>query len=500
MSKDQFFTAMAAQHLALTFDDVRLKTGHSDGIPPDSALASRFSTHTPLRIPIVSAAMDTVTEHKMAIAMARLGGLGIIHRSGTPEWQAKEVHRVKYHLNGMIDRPVCLYEHDTVATALSMIAERGYSFRSFPVVGPTHRLVGVMSSTDFDFCHDTPEKKISEVMTTDIITVPAGTPLAKAYTLMQQHKKKLIPVINQDRQVVGLYTWADVARIQRDRDQLINTDDRGQLRVGAAIGILPDAADRVAALVEANVDVVVLDTAHADSKAVFDTIAWIKEHYPQLDVVAGNVSQPDSVARLIAAGVDGIKIGQGPGSICTTRIIAGIGRPQVTAVYWCAQAARPEIPLCADGGIRHSGDIPIAIGAGAGCVMLGSLLAGTDEAPGEIIFLEGRQWKAYRGMGSLEAMAASRSSRERYGQTAVASEKLIAEGISGIVPYRGPVAAVLAQYVGGLKHGMGYVGADSIGDLQRKADFDRISGAGQTESHPHDIRITSDAPNYRRGE
>lgn len=500
---DQFFEDMLKLHLALTFDDVRLKTGHSNGIPPDNALSSWFSRHVPVHVPIISAAMDKVTEHKLAIAMALFGGLGIIHRSGTPEWQAKEVRRVKFHLNGMIDRPVCLFADQTVASALKLIDERKFSFQSFPVIDrDTDHLVGIMTSTDFGFCADHPEQLISTAMTTDLVAAPLGTTIANAYTIMQQRKIKMLPVVNHDNTIAGLYTWVDTARIQRGNDPLANIDDHGQLRVGAAIGILPDAADRVAALVDANVDVVVIDTAHADSKTVFDTLAWIEQHYPNLDVVVGNISQPESAQALIAAGADGIKIGQGPGSICTTRIIAGIGRPQVTAVYWCAREARDtaKVPVCADGGIRHSGDIPIALGAGADSVMLGNLLAGTDEAPGEIIFFEGRQWKAYRGMGSLEAMAASRASRERYGQTNVPTEKLIAEGISGIVPYRGSVASVLTQYFGGLKDGLGYVGAESIADLHAKADFDRLSNSGKEESHPHSIRITSDAPNYRRGE
>lgn len=496
---DQFFTDMLKMHLALTFNDVRLKTGHSAGIPPDTALGSWFSRHVPLHMPIVSAAMKHVTEHKMAIAMALFGGMGIIHRSGTPEWQAKEVRRVKLHLNGMIDRPVCLFVDQTVASALAMIDERKLSFQSFPVIDrDTGRLVGIMTSTDFGFCGDHLEQPISTAMTTNLVAAPLGTTIGSAYTIMQQRKIKMLPVVNPDNSIAGLYTWADTVRIQRGNDPLANIDNRGQLRVGAAIGILPDAIDRVAALVDAGVDVVVIDTAMADSTAVFEVLAWIQQHYPDLEVVAGNISQPESARALIAAGADGIKIGQGPGSICTTRIVAGIGRPQVTAVYWCAREAddAANVPVCADGGFRHSGDVPIALGAGADSVMLGNLLAGTDEAPGEIIFFEGRQWKVYSGMGSPEMIALN---RERYGQTNVATEKLIAEGISGMVPYRGPVANVLVQLIGGLKAGMGYVGAQSIPELKAKADFDYITNAGQAESHPHDIRITSDAPNYRRG-
>jgi len=317
---------------------------------------------------------------------------------------------------------------------------------------------------------------------------------------MLKEKKKVLPVVDHEHRVVGLYVWKDVDRIQSGSNATFNVDARGQLRVGAAVGVGRDALERLEKLTAEHLDVVVIDTAHGDTKSTVTTLQEIKAAYPHLDVVAGNVTEAASAERLTKAGADGIKVGQGPGSICTTRVIAGIGCPQVTAVYQCAQAVEKYgIPVCADGGIKYSGDIPIAIGAGAHTVMLGSLFAGTDEAPGELVFIEGRQWKSYRGMGSLDAMAAHRGSRERYGQGDVAeSGKLIPEGIEGIVPYRGKLRDVLIQYVGGLKHGMGYVGARTIAELHEKADFHRITPAGQNESHPHDIYITKDAPNYQR--
>lgn len=497
--KKDFFARMAALDLSLTYSDVRLRTGYADVMPDDVLLESKFSRNVSLCIPITSAAMDSVTEHALAIELAKLGGLGIIHRKLGAKEQASEVARVKYHLNGMILRPICFREDQTIALILAVREQKGYTFHSFPIVDAHNKLVGVLTGNDFDFCDDV-HVPAARVMTREVITAPEGTSLDEAYRLMQRHRRKVLPIVNAAGSVTALYTFSDVKRIVSGRSTISNVDARGQLRVGAAVGTGSEALERVALLQKENVDVVVIDTAHADSKPVITTLKEIKAAFPDLEIVVGNVSEAASVERLIAAGADGIKVGQGPGSICTTRIIAGIGCPQVTAVYNCAQAAdRHGVPICADGGIQHSGDVPIAIGAGAHSIMLGSLLAGTKEAPGGTIFFKGSQWKAYRGMGSLSAMLESASARERYQQTSTGKSHLVPEGIEGLVPYTGELRDVLFQLVGGLRRGMGYVGAGSIEELRAKAEFIRLSPASQTESHPHDITITKEAPNYRKG-
>ena len=487
-----------SEGLALTFDDVRLKTGYAATMPDDVSLGSLFSRHVQLKIPITSAAMDTVTEYTLAIELAKLGGLGVIHRSLTPEEQAAQVARVKNNLNGRIEKPICVYDDQTVADVLKRRQRKLYTFHSFPVQNREGKLVGILTGNDFDFCDD-PSQLIREVMTSqDLLTSPEGTTIQQAYEIMQREKRKILPLVTSDNRVAGLYIFSDVKRIMTGDAQTYNVDKNGQLLVAAAIGAGEGALSRLELLVNAHVDVVVIDTAHGDSKAVYDTLRDIKRSHGGLDVVVGNVSIGTSAKRLAEAGADGIKIGQGPGSICTTRVIAGIGRPQVSAIYDCAKAA--DIPLCADGGLRNSGDIPIAIAAGAHSVMMGSMLAGTEEAPGDIVFIDGRQWKTYRGMGSLGAMETNESSRERYNQQGGAKNNLIPEGVEGLVPYKGKLSVIILQHVGGLRRGMGYVGAASIKELQEKGDFDRITGAGLSESHPHDIHITKDSPNYTREE
>ena len=486
-----FFEALQRDHLAVTFDDVRLKTGEFCGDSlSDISLETLFSRNVPLRIPIVSAAMDTVTEHKLAIEMARFGGLGIIHKNLSPEKQAHEVGRVKHFIHGFVEKPICVAPDQTVEAVLGMKREKGYGFDTFPVLDGYGKLVGILTGNDFDF--EDRGSLVSKAMTKEVVTAPRGTTVDQAYDLLREHKKKVLPILGDDGLLIGLYTLSDITRI-KSGTSAYNLDAKGQLRVGAAIGVLGDAYERVEQLINENVDVVVIDTAHADSKNVYETLKELKRKYGSLDVVVGNVSEAPSARRLLDAGADGIKVGQGGGSICTTRIIAGIGCPQVSAVYQCAKDV--SVPICSDGGIRYSGDVTIALGAGAHSVMLGNALAGTEETPGQIVLVDGRQWKMYRGMGSLSAMQEHAGSRARY--KLGSGGTLIPEGVEGLVPYRGNVGDVLTQFVGGLRSGMGSVGALTIDELHSKAIFHRISSAGQTESHPHDIKITQEAPNYR---
>ena len=501
LKKDYFFNQMKELGLALTFDDVRLKTGYSEVMPSKVLLDTKFSKNISLKIPIASSAMDTVTESKMAIAMAKCGGIGIIHRNMDPEKQASEVSKVKYHLNGLIEKPITIEEDEKIEDVLKKIEEKQYGFHSLPVVDKNNKIVGIITKNDFDLS-DNLSASAKNIMSTKLIIAPAGTTIDQAYEIMKKEKKKVLPLINENMEITGMYVFSDVKRLLESTSPMYNIDSRGQLIVGAAVGTGEVEKIRIQKLVSKNVDVLVIDTAHADSKPVFEMIRYIKENF-SVDVVIGNVSEPESVKRLIEAGADGIKIGQGPGSICTTRIIAGIGKPQVTAIYECSKiAAEYKIPICADGGIRYSGDITIAIGAGASSVMLGNLLSGTKESPGDIIFKNGRQWKLYRGMGSLSALKENESSRQRYRQDdqlffKKEDKSLISEGVEGLVPYKGEVKEVIVQYIGGLKNGMGYIGAATIKELNEKADFIRISDAGKKESHPHDINIVNEQPNYQ---
>lgn len=497
-AKDAFMQYMEEHFIALTYDDVRLRTGHARVMPDDVDLSSYFSRNVPLKIPIVSAAMDTVTEHRMAIAIAKLGGIGIIHRGLSPKAQADEVARVKYHMNGLIDKPICVKADETVESILRKIDEKKFTFHSLPVIDADNKLIGLLTRDDFEFCDDT-SLTASDIMSKDVITAPQGTTLADAYRIMGERRKKKLPIVDEHGRVVGLYVFSDLKRIKSGRSAMNNVDARDQLIVGAAVGVGEDAFTRTKLLAAKKVNVIVIDTAHADTDLVFETLKQLKRNFSNLDIVVGNVSQPDSVQRLIEAGADGIKVGQGPGSICTTRVIAGIGCPQVTAVWRASQvAASCEVPINADGGIRFTGDIPIAIGAGAHSVTLGSMLAGTLEAPGDIVHFRGKQWKGYRGMGSKSAMSESAASRDRYGQTGTGKDNLVPEGIEGLVPYKGELGTIMVQYLGGLRRGMGYVGAATIAELRDKANFDRLTSAGQVESHPHDVVITAEAPNYHR--
>ena len=486
------------QGFALTFDDVRLKTGYSEVLPDEVDVGTLFSRNVTLKIPLVSAAMNTVTESELAIELAKLGGLGVIHRSLTPEVQAREVARVKKHLHGLIEEPTCVYGSDTIGDILQRRDEGGYTFHRFPVIDEQRTLVGILTGSDFEFCDDQ-SKLASDMMTSeDLLTAGPDTTIGEAYDLMRGAKRKNLPLVNERGQVVGLYVFSDVQRVMTGDAAMYTVDSRNRLRVAAAIGTGDKELSRLELLVSAGVDVIVIDTAHGDSRLVVETLREATRQYETVDVVAGNVSVGESAQRLVDAGADGVKIGQGPGSICTTRVVAGIGRPQLTAIYDCARSG--NIPLCADGGIRNSGDITIAIAAGANSVMLGSMFAGTAEAPGEVVFVEGRQWKSYRGMGSLGAMEESAAARARYLQSGSAPADFVPEGVEGIVPFKGPLSKVVVQYVGGLRKGMGYVGATTIHELQEKGDFDRLTGAGLRESHPS-VKMIRDAPTYGgRGE
>jgi IMP dehydrogenase len=496
MQKDQFFEKMEKQGLALSYGDVRLKTNHSSILPADANLSSFFSRRVPLKCPIISSPMDTITEHKMAIEMAKMGGLGIIHRGLGPKEQALEVARVKFYLNGFIKKPICVFDDQTIEEILKMINEKDFSFRSFPVIDRNGKLVGLLTNNDFDFCPNY-NLKAREIMSRELITAKEGTNLEEAYIIMRESKKKILPVINNQGNLEGMYVYSDVKRIITGGSPLYNLDCNGNLRVGAAVGTGDDAFERLEILSELGVDVVVIDTAHADTKSVLQTLKEIKTKYNQIDVVVGNISEGESAKRLADAGADGVKVGQGPGSICTTRIVAGIGCPQVTAIYNCARALRGSgVPVCADGGIQQTGDITIALATGANSVMLGNLLSGTKETPGEVIIRQGMSVKEYRGMGSLAAMQASKASRERYGQGKSEKDKLVPEGVEGMVPYKGEVAQIIFQCLGGLRSGMGYVGAATVEELQEKADFYQISGAGLGESHPHSLLAAKEAPNY----
>lgn len=494
---DEFFKKMDNLGLALTYDDVRLKTTYSEIMPEETNTASYFSRNISLKIPIISAAMDTVTESKMAIAMAKLGGIGVIHRGLDILAQSEEVNRVKMYMNGLIKKPVTFSPEQTLEDILKRKEEKKYSFTSFPIVDENQKLMGLITSGDFEFSH--PKTPIKKIMTKDLLTLKENASIKEAYDFMKSNKRKILPLVDNEGVLKGMYIWKDVKRIVEQNNDIFNTDKNGQLRVAAAIGV--HDYERVEKLIYKHVDALVIDTAHADTKGVIETIKEIKKLY-NVDVVAGNISEPDAIRRLIDAGADGIKIGQGPGSICTTRIIAGVGAPQVTAIYNCAKEARiydPTVSIIADGGLKYSGDIAIAIGVGADAVMMGSMFAGTEESPGEIIFNQGRQWKTYRGMGSLSAMETSKASRERYGQQSTGKNSIIPEGIEGLTPYKGDLEKIMIQYVGGLQRSMGYLGAKNILELKERSNYHRITSAGITESHPHDIVITKEAPNYNRG-
>jgi IMP dehydrogenase len=478
----------------LTFDDVLLVPAESRVLPNDVFTRTRLTRGVELAIPVVSAAMDTVTEARLAIALAREGGIGVLHRNLSIEEQVAEVDKVKRSEAGMIVEPVTLAPDAPVSTALELMAT--YHISGVPVTDDDGTLVGILTNRDLRFAPDVAQP-VSALMTArDLVTAPVGTTLAEAEAILHRHKIEKLPVVDPEGKLRGLITVKDIQK--KIQFPSATKDSRGRLRVAAAVGVGPDAWERADALVEAGVDALVVDTAHGHSAAVVEIVRRVKSEW-DVDTVAGNVATAAATEALIEAGADAVKIGVGPGSICTTRVVAGVGVPQITAIYDCAQVTvRHDVPLIADGGTTSSGDIAKAIAAGADAIMAGSLLAGTDESPGEVVLQQGERFKEYRGMGSLGAMRARGFSKDRYFQGDVEDvEKLVPEGIEGRVPYKGPLGAILNQLVGGLRQAMGYCGAATIEDMKR-AQFVRITAAGLRESHPHDVTITKEAPNYRR--
>lgn len=476
----------------LTFDDVSLITQYADFLPGDADISSKLTRNVSVKIPFLSAAMDTVTEAQMAISMAMLGGIGVIHKNLDPEAQASHVSRVKHHLNGLITNPITFNVNDTLETIAIRRAEKGYNFRGFPILDNDEKLVGILTSKDIRFSRSK-RAPVTDIMTTDIITAKADTNLRQAYDIMQQHKIGKLPLVEKGK-LVGLYSYADVRRLIENEEPLFNRDDKYRLRVAAGVG--PGDYERAEILNETEVDVMVVDTAHGHSKGVIEMVSWVKNKFPHIDVIGGNIATGEAALALRDAGADAVKIGIGPGSICTTRVVAGVGIPQISAVYAASKALQGSIPVIADGGIRNSGDIAKALVAGADTVMMGSVLAGTEESPGEKIIYEGRQFVIYRGMGSLDAMKSREGSRQRYGLGN--DDDLVPQGIEGMVPFAGTVDKVMKQYCGGLQASLGYCGTRNIADLKKHGQFVRISGAGAVEAHAHDIKITKDAPNYRR--
>lgn len=478
---------------ALTYDDVLLVPAYSEVLPRETDTTTKLSRNIQLNIPIVSAAMDTVTEAEMAIAMALEGGLGFIHKNMSIEAQADQVRKVKRSQSGMILDPVTLLINSTVRDAEKIMRE--YKIGGIPVIDENGKLLGIITNRDLRFQKDM-SMPVEQIMTKEnLITAPEGITLEKAEVILQQYKIEKLPVVNKKGKLTGLVTYKDILKKKNKPNAC--KDKFGRLRVGAAVGATADVLDRIEALKNSGVDIISIDTAHGHSKGVMDTAKRVKKKYPELELIVGNIATGEAAKALVKAGADAVKVGVGPGSICTTRIVAGVGLPQLSAVYEAAKALKgTDVPVIADGGIRFSGDLVKAIAAGANSIMVGSLLAGTEEAPGEMIIFEGRKFKAYRGMGSLEAM--DDGSKDRYFQDVEDDiKKLVPEGISGRVAYKGQASEILYQMVGGLKAGMGYCGAKNIEKL-KQAKFIKITSAGVTESHPHDVTITREAPNYSR--
>ncbi len=476
---------------SLAFDDVLIEPGYSEVLPREVDIGTRLSARLPLRIPMLSAAMDTVTEARLAIALAQIGGLGVIHKSMSMAKQALEVRKVKRFEAGIIPDPVTVGGNQPVSDAMLLAEERGFS--SFPVI-EGERLVGILTGRDIRAAAD-PNAPIASVMSRELVTIGAGTTAEEARRIMHQHRKEVLPIVDGDGRLVGLITLKDVEKHSRHPNAV--TDPHGRLLVGAAIGVGPDRIARTDALVEAEVDLLVIDTAHGHTKGVIDAVRETKQRHPDMQVLAGNVATYDGASALMGAGADAVKVGIGPGSICTTRVVAGVGVAQLSAIMDCARASREYgAPIVADGGIKYSGDVVKALAAGAHAVMIGSLLAGVAESPGEVVLYEGRAFKAYRGMGSLGAM--QQGSADRYGQAGTDAPKLVPEGIEGRVPFKGPLEETVWQLMGGLRAGMGYIGAGTLQEMRQKAKFVRISGAGLRESHVHDVIITKESPNYTR--
>ena len=476
----------------LTFDDVLLIPAYSEVLPRSVNLTTKFSRNITLNVPLVSAAMDTVTEAQLAIAIAREGGIGVIHKNMSIAEQARQVHAVKRAENGMIYDPVTIKRGSTVKDALNMMAE--YHIGGIPVVDDNNKLVGIVTNRDLRFELDL-NRLIDEVMTSEnLVTTNQSTDLEEAAQILQEHKIEKLPVVDSEGHLIGLVTYKDITKA-KDKPFACK-DSRGRLRVAAGVGVTADSMDRVDALVEAGVDAIVIDTAHGHTRGVVGVLRAVKEKYPHIDVVVGNIATGEAAKYLADNGADGVKVGIGPGSICTTRVIAGVGVPQLSAVYDVAKALEGTgVPLIADGGIRYSGDIVKALAAGAYSVMLGGMLAGVEESPGDTIIYNGRKYKSYRGMGSLEAM--EKGSKDRYFQAGEAdTKKLVPQGIEGMVPFRGALWEVVHQFTGGLRYSLGYCGTRTIPELTARAKIIRVSASGLKEAHPHDILLSKDAPNY----
>ncbi len=503
---EETLPAVANQHLdqfmehhryqGLTYDDVSLVTRYADFQPSEADLRTPFTRGIVINIPFLSAAMDTVTGADMGIAMALAGGMGIVHKNLEPAAQRTEIKRVKFYLNGFLVKARTLTPEMTIREVENLKRQKGFHFSSFPVLGENRKLLGIVTGSQFRYAHSQ-DQTVGEIMVHDTVTAPEGTTLHQAYEILSKHKISILPVLDEQGYFRGLYSFKDVSRIIRQESPSQCVDETYSLRAGAAVG--PFDHERIECLLETDVDVLVVDTAHGHTKGVLDMVRWIKSHWPEQEVVAGNVATGDGARALVEAGADGVKVGIGPGSICTTRVVSGVGVPQFTAVYRAAKALRGTgVPVVADGGVKYSGDAAKALAAGAGSVMMGGVFAGTDESPGERVLIAGRQYIAYRGMGSLGAMDQRYGSADRYGQREMSSRKYVPEGIEGLVPYSGPVSNVLHQFCGGLRASLGYTGCRSLDELRQKAEFVRVSEAGKRESHPHDVEHVKDAPNYRQ--
>ncbi len=483
------------RHQGLTYDDVSLVTRYADFQPSEVDLRSPLTRGIVLNIPFVSAAMDTVTEADMGIAMALAGGIGIVHKNLDATAQRTEIKRIKFYLNGFLVKARTLSPEMTIREVEDLKQQKGFHFSSFPVLDEGRKLLGIVTGSQFRYA-SSEDLTVGDIMVRNTVTAPEGTTLHEAYEILSKHKISILPVVDEMGYFRGLYSFKDVSRIIRQESPYQCVDDSYSLRAGAAVG--PFDHERVECLLETEVDVLVVDTAHGHTKGVLDMVRWIRSHWPEQEIVAGNVATGEGAAALAEAGATGVKVGIGPGSICTTRVVAGVGVPQFTAVYRAAKGLRGTgVPVIADGGVKYSGDAAKALAAGAGSVMMGGVFAGTDESPGERVLIAGRQYIAYRGMGSLGAMDQRYGSSDRYGQRDVTSRKYVPEGIEGLVPYSGPVANVLHQFCGGLRASLGYTGCRSLEELRGQARFVRVSPAGKRESHPHDVEHVKDAPNYR---